>query len=273
MRRLGIEFLSVLGMPPIEFVNLAADLGCSCISIGLSGGGLNPQNYPPFSLREDGALRREMRAAMRDRGVAISLGEGCNIRAGQDIAGAAADMDTFRELGAERLNTVSLDPDLGRSLDQLATFVEMVTAREMIPTIELCPVLVINNLERALEAVRHVGNNRLRLLLDTLHLGRSGASAKDITALDSALIGYLQFCDGTLLPSPAGYMVDASTERQVPGEGELALLDYLRAVPADVTISLEVPRYSLAKAGVSAEDRIRPCIEATRRMLAGVAAQ
>jgi hypothetical protein len=33
--RLGIEFLSVFGLPPVEFVNLAADLGCRYISTGL----------------------------------------------------------------------------------------------------------------------------------------------------------------------------------------------------------------------------------------------
>ena len=35
MDRLGVEFLSVFGLPPVEFVNLAADLGCHYISTGL----------------------------------------------------------------------------------------------------------------------------------------------------------------------------------------------------------------------------------------------
>ena len=78
--RLGIEQLSVFGLPPVDFVKLAADLGCGCISIGLTGFGYNPHAYPAFSLRDDVGMRRELMAAMRDRGVAISLGEGCIIR-------------------------------------------------------------------------------------------------------------------------------------------------------------------------------------------------
>ena len=55
MNRLGIENISVFGLPPVEFVNLAADLGCRYISIGLESIAYNPQGYPKFSLREDKA--------------------------------------------------------------------------------------------------------------------------------------------------------------------------------------------------------------------------
>jgi hypothetical protein len=37
MARIGIENISVFGLPPVEFVNLAGDLGCQHISTGLSG--------------------------------------------------------------------------------------------------------------------------------------------------------------------------------------------------------------------------------------------
>jgi len=125
MNRLGIEQLSVFGLPPVEFVTLAADLGCSCISAALSAIPYNPHGYVPFSLKDDIALRRNMIAAMRDRGVAISLGEGCTVRADRDIREMAVDMDIMRELGAERINTVSLDPDRARSFDQFAVLAEM----------------------------------------------------------------------------------------------------------------------------------------------------
>ncbi|MGO9181457.1 MAG: hypothetical protein ACLQAX_00200, partial [Mycobacterium sp.] len=51
----------------------------------------------------------------------------------------------------------------------------------------------------------------------------------------------------------------------VPGEGELPLLEILSALPRDVVIEIEVPRRSLALAGVSPIDRLRPCVEAARR--------
>ena len=48
MERLGIEPLSVFGLPPVAFVNLAADLGLRYIAIMLSAMP-NPYGYPPFS--------------------------------------------------------------------------------------------------------------------------------------------------------------------------------------------------------------------------------
>jgi sugar phosphate isomerase/epimerase len=268
MNRLGIEQLSVFGLPPVEFVNLAANLGCGAISSGLTGFGFNPHGYQAFSLREDAALRREMRAAMRDRGVVISLAEICVIRANSDVRDTAADMDLMRELGAERVNTVSMDPDLGRSLDQFATFAEMVAERGMESTIELCPVLTINNLASALAAIRHVGRKDFRLLLDTMHLGRSGATGAELAALDPALIGYVQLCDAPRVPAEPNYLLEATFQRMVPGQGDMPLQDYLDALPPDVTISLEVPLKSQAEAGVGPEQRLRPCVDAVHRLLA-----
>ena len=46
MHRLGIEHLSVFGLPPIAFIDLAADLGCSCIATGLTASPFNPHGYP-----------------------------------------------------------------------------------------------------------------------------------------------------------------------------------------------------------------------------------
>jgi sugar phosphate isomerase/epimerase len=268
--RLGIEQLSVFGLPPVDFVNLAAALGCSYISVGLTGIGYNPHGYPPFSLREDVAMRREMRAAMRDRGVAISLGEGCIIRPHKDIRDAAPDMDIMQELGVERLNTVSMDPDLNRSLDQFALFAAMAAERGMLSTIELCPALTIHNLEAALAAVRHVGRRDFTLLLDTMHLGRSGATAAEVAALDPALIGYVQLSDAPRTPSEPNYLKEATFERMVPGEGEMPLRGYLAALPSGVTISLEVPLSSEAEAGVGPEVRLQRCVQAARRLLAEV---
>lgn len=266
--RLGIEQLSAFGMPPVAFIGLAADLGCSCISIGLIPFGYNPQGYPTFSLRDDAALRRETRAAMRDRGVALSLGEGFTIRPGVEMADMAGDMDIMAELGVERVNTVSLDPDRARTLDQLAAFAEMAAARGMRATVELCPALTIATLADAVAAVAHVGRDDFRLLLDTMHLGRSGATGADIAALDPALIDYVQLCDAPLTPSEPNYMIEATFERMIPGTGAMPLRDYIAALPDDVTVSLEVPLKAQAEDGIAPAERLAPAVAAARALLA-----
>ena len=100
MDRLGIGFLNGFGLPPIEFVNLTADLGCRYLSVVVQGGPSVPLGYPPFSLKDDVALRRDLRAAMNQRGVTISLGDGFLALPGADLRTLAADLDVLAEFGA-----------------------------------------------------------------------------------------------------------------------------------------------------------------------------
>jgi len=110
MDRLGIELLSVFGMPPVEFITLAAELGCPYISTGMTGFPLPQLGQPEFSLKDDPALCRDILAAMDDTGVSIALGDGLLILPGADIRDSAPNLDILAQLRVPRVNSVSLDP-------------------------------------------------------------------------------------------------------------------------------------------------------------------
>jgi len=266
MDRLGIELLSVFGMPPVEFIGLAADLGCQYISTGMTGFPLPQLGQQEFSLKDDPALRREILAAMDDTGVSIALGDGMLILPGADIADRVSGLDILAELRVPRVNSVSLDPDRTRTFDQLALLAELTGDRGMETTTEPAPA--VGDLTTGLPALKHVNRPDFRLVVDTMHLVRSGFGAADLAALEPGSIGYAQLSDTTLSPRIDNYMQEATFERLVPGEGELPLLDILKALPPNVVIGLEVPRLSLAEAGVSHLERVRPCVEAARSLLA-----
>jgi sugar phosphate isomerase/epimerase len=267
--RLGIELLSVFGMPPVEFITLAADLGCRYISSGLTGFPLPQLGQPEFSLKDDAPLRRDVLAAMDDTGVSIALGDGLLILPGADIGDRAADLDVLAELRVPRVNSVSLDPDRERTFDQLAILAELAAERGMTTTTEPAPGTTVGDITAGLAAVKHVGRRDFQLLIDTMHLVRTGFGAADLAALEPGTIGYAQLSDTTLQPRMDNYMQEATFERMVPGEGELPLQDIVDALPPDVVMGLEVPRLALAEAGVSHFDRVKPCVEAARGLLAG----
>lgn len=270
MDRLGVGFLCGFGLPPVEFVNLTADLGCRYMSAVVRGSPLVPLGYPPFSLK-DPTLRREVLAAMDHRGVTISLGDGFLIMPDTQMPAFATDLDALAELGTPRINVVSLDPDLGRTFDQFAILTELAAQRGIQTVVEPVPGLTVGDLPTALAARQHVGRSDFRLLIDTMHLVRSGCGAADVAAIAPGHIGYAQLNDTTLRPRADNYMEEAMFERMVPGEGELPLRDILSALPPDVVIEIEVPRRSLALDGVSPIERIRPCVEASRRLLSETA--
>ena len=102
MDDVGIEYQTVLGCPPVEFVHLAADLGCRAISMKASTGSYNPYNpygYDDFSFLDDAGARRQMAAALKDRDVSISLAEGFVVLPGRHLTDDLASLDVMRELG------------------------------------------------------------------------------------------------------------------------------------------------------------------------------
>lgn len=271
MDRLGVEFLSVFGLPPVEFVNLAADLGCHYISTGLRPGPapFDPPPYPPFSLADDPVLRRDMIAAMSDRDVSISLGEGLLVQPGIDVQDHARTLDVMAELGVRRINTLSLDADQNRAIDQFGALVEMAAAHGMETTLETSPGFVPADLPTALDMLATVRQPDFRLLIDTMHIVRGGSGAADVTAVDPALIGYVQLSDVPLVPTgELSYYEEALFDRKAPGAGQLPLLDILTAVPTDVVIGLEVPNRSEARAGLGPHERLSRCVDAARNLLA-----
>ena len=135
----------------------------------------------------------------------------------------AVDLDVLAELGVPRINVVSLDPDLSRTFDQFAALTELAAQRSIETVVEPVPGLTVGDLPTALAARQHVGRSDFRLLIDTMHLVRSGSSAADLAAVDPEYIGYAQLNDTTLRPRIDNYMEEAMFERMVPGEGELPL--------------------------------------------------
>jgi sugar phosphate isomerase/epimerase len=265
--RVGIDALSVFGLPPVEFARLAGELGCPHISIGLVSIGDNLSGSPEWTLR-DAALRRETVKALRDCGVGIALGEGFIVQPGMPAASYAADLDAMAELGAARISTLSVDPDMARSFDQIAELAVMAEARGIATVIEFVPIFTIRTLDEAVAAVRHVGIGKAKVLVDTMHVGRSGATARDLAALEQDLVGYIQLCDAPMRSKFETYIEEAMFERMVPGGGELPLRDYLRELPRDVPISLELPLRSRLLAGQDAHRRLSACVDAARALLA-----
>jgi sugar phosphate isomerase/epimerase len=267
-RAVGIDFISFMGLPPVQSVALAAELGCQHISIALAPMPGNPPRYPQWSLREDAGLRRELIAAQRDYGVAISLGEGYLVWPGTDIREAAADMELMRELGIPIANIVAVDPEWNRSIDQLAAFAEMATASGLQATLEMMPGMLIGDLDKAVAAIKEAGKPNLRLLLDSMHVFRSGASAADVAKLDPELIGYVQLCDVPLVSKYESYGEEARFERLPPGEGELPLADFIKALPPHLMLGLEIPMRAKAEAGLTPAEVLAPAVAAARALLA-----
>ena len=266
-QRLGIEFISVLGLPPVAFVALADELDCRNISLAIAPLTENPRGYPAWSFRDDPALRRDTVAALRNHGVSVSLGEGFLCRPGVGLAQSGPDLDIMCELGARRVNVLSLDDDPARALDELGAFAALAAARGLETMLEFIPGMPIGDLAAAIAAIRHVGRRDFRLLVDVMHVFRSGATVAELATLDPADVGYIQLCDVPLASTFDDYAYEALHERLAPGQGELPLHEALAVLPRDVPVGLEVPKLTLAKGGATPKEWLAVAIRAARALL------
>lgn len=268
MDRLALEFISALAMPPADFVALARRLGIGKVGMAPSPIGANPHGYPAWDLRTDAPMLRDTKAALASEGVAVSLGEGFLIMPGIEIAAARPTMDLMAELGAPLVNCVVLEQDRLRAYDQFAEFAAMAAARGMRGCIEFMPLMWPASPGEAAAFVRDSGAVGAGLVLDAMHVFRSGATPGDCAALDAGQIAYVQLCDVPMPARHADYGMEARDNRLAPGEGDLALADFLAALPADIVAGLEVPMAARAEAGIGPDECLAPAVAEARRLLA-----
>lgn len=258
---LGIELITALGQDPVDMVHLAADLGVPRIGLALSPVAMVPDSAMPWNLRDDAPLYRAVRSAIAQRGVEVMLGEGFLIHPQMDMAASASDLDLIAGLGARKVNCVGVEPDLGRCHEEFATFAQLAAERGMGATIEYMPFVAIDSLAKALDCANACDSGTGSVLLDAMHVFRTGTSLADIAALDPAIIGHVQLCDARSDWADSDYMDRAKFDRLSLGEGDLPLREFLGALPTDILVGLEVPERARCLNGADHRSRLRELLD------------
>lgn len=265
--RIGLDYLTMVGASPLHFIRTAAEAGCRHVALWPEQADYNPYGLPHFSLIEDAALRRDTVACLDDHGVSIALIDAFFIKSGQSVEQHRRCFEIFAELGVRRVNAVSIDPSWERTIDEMAALVAMATEYNATVVVESCPLLTIGTLAQAIELINIVSMPNFKLLIDTMHVTRSGET-EALADIDPVLIDYVQISDGAITaPSPEAYMEEAMSERLIPGDGEMPLVKMLRTIRPSVVVSGEVPMRSLRDAGVSDLERSKMVIAGIRQVL------
>jgi len=264
---LGIEHLTVSGMPPAEFVELAARADLQSVSLW-SALADNPFGFAPWSLIDDAALRRAVRERLAATGIRLALGEAWVLRQGVDASGSKPMIEAFADLGCRAINMVSFETDRAREIEQAHKFAELVSEAGMAVAWEFAGNCQVTLAEAAEEIRRmRAAGQDAELLIDPMHFGRRGLRAEALAAIAPDLIGYFQICDVPLV-GKGSYMDEALHRRLPPGDGELPLHEIIRALPDDVTCSMEIPQVARAQAGESHFDLVLDAAGKCRRLIA-----
>jgi sugar phosphate isomerase/epimerase len=220
-------------------------------------------------------LQHEVRSALADTGLELLDVEVIWLKPGDDLGMHKACIDIGAELGAKNVLCVSSDPDMGATAARLAALCEHAEGSAMRVALEFGIFTEVKNLTMAMAVLDAAAHPLRALLIDPIHVDRSGSSIADIAAVPASLLPYAQFCDAPAeRPDPDDFeavITDAIDLRRQCGEGGLALGALYDALPPDIPLSIELRSKVLRDSFPDLGDRAKAVADATRRWLASKA--
>ncbi len=248
---------------PIETINAAAAGGFDAVGIRVTG---RKHGDGSVAVTGNAALIRELRRRRDDTEIAITHVTTYWVTPELTLAEFLPVIDTAAELGAGMIVVNCGYDDEARFVSFMAAYCEAAAQSRLKLMLEFMPFSGAKTLEQGVRMIEKTGQPNLGLMVDPLHLARSGSVPADLKKVDPGLIYMVQLCDAPLEKRvDLELRVEALTDRLYPGEGGLPLHELLDAVPPDVQIDVEAPHQSHAR--LAPDEQGRMTGEACRRFL------
>ena len=237
MKALGVAHLTALHLAPADLVTQAAGAGFSSVGLRLhpaTAGGL----YYPL----DVAARQVLKAVLDDQGMRVGDIEFVELTPDVDIEALASLLETGADLGATSLTVSGDDSELSRLTDHYAALCQLAAGFGLRVDLEFMRWRAVATLQQARLIVEGAGQANGGILLDALHLFRSGGEVAMLADIDPYWLRSVQLCDAPLQAPPETQIITEAREgRLPPGQGQLPLAELLAALPGAVAVSVEMP--------------------------------
>jgi sugar phosphate isomerase/epimerase len=252
----GVGHLTMLDIAPPEWVSLAHAAGFDAVGIRAAVAGPDEEPWP---ISPGSPMLRETLARLRDTGMRVNDVEIIRLTPDSRPEPYQPLFEVGAALGARFVNIIPADPDVTRAADNFAALADAAAEYGLRPGMEAMSYTPIATLDDALTVV---GDSRGGVIIDPLHLHRSGTPLDRLRSVDPAALTYYQLCDARLappvnLPRPRrlargqtlGDITDLQLEaralRLLPGDGELPLREMLALLPPGRPLSVEAPNVAL----------------------------
>jgi sugar phosphate isomerase/epimerase len=264
MPLLALAHMAVLELAPPEVVSCAAAAGFSAVNLRLSPAREGEQQFPMIG---DTPMMRDTLAVLADTGVKVSDVEVIRIDRETDPSSYAGVFEAAQKLGARRIITVGVDPDLSCVADRFARICEVAAPYGVALELEFMAFTEVKTLSQALQVVGQAGQPNSGILVDTLHVDRSGTPVDSIGDIDPQRVHFFQICDAPAkAPPPDRLSFEARYDRLPPGEGGLPLRRIMKMLPSGIDVSVEVPLGG-ERGKLPALERARILHDSARRFL------
>ncbi|PLC04261.1 hypothetical protein CY658_19805 [Variovorax sp. RO1] len=262
MTPLSLAHLTVLDVPPPALFDLAAEAGYQNVGLRILPAAPGAVSYPLSS-----STLPVWRRRMADAGVGVHDVEFIPLTPQVRVSDFARDLALAGELGARRVNVSGDDADVDRLVDHFGALCDIAAAAGLGVDLEFMRFRIVGTLPQALAVVERAARPNGRLLIDVLHLFRSGGTAEMLRAVPASALGSVQLCDAPHEdPTDAHIVAEAREGRLFPGEGALPLKAFMDALLGDIPVGVEVPTGRTHPGLTDAQRAARGCA-ATRALL------
>jgi sugar phosphate isomerase/epimerase len=247
---------TVLDIGPAETVAVAARAGFDGVGLWF-----DPESWTD-------ATTREVAARLDSTGLTPLDIE--PVILGRDADPGDALVDTAGKLGVRHVLVAGGPASHAAVVDRFGELCDRAAPAGVTIVLEFLPIFTIATLHDAVAVVQEANRPNGGVLVDTLHLARSGGGVEDIATVPRSLFPYVQLADATARPddpSPASLREEALHGRLLPGEGALPLAATLAAIPS-VPISVELRSRPLMERYPDPTERAKAVLAATRAVLA-----
>jgi sugar phosphate isomerase/epimerase len=243
----SLAYLTVNGADPLEHIAAAAEAGYQAAGLRI---------LPPRHLSDMPAvvgnvpLIRAIKRACSDSGISLLDAEVVSITPTTAWSELQAVVEAAAEMGFSFIQTVVEDPEEARAADRLAALADLAAAAQMGIALEFMRFRAVTDLQFAMRLIQLAGRPNVQVLIDALHLARSGGAPEQVAALSPDKIAIAQLCDAPAAAPAVDLLAqEARTARLYPGEGALPLGALLDALPDAVPLSIEVPNTAYESLG------------------------
>lgn len=266
-RSYSLSFLTVADLAPADAIRVAARTGYDKVGLRLLPAAATGE--APYPILSDPKVLADAQIAMAETGVGIGDVEIVRLNPHTKVDEFLPFLDCAAALSASKILVAGDDADHARLTQTFGAFAELAGRYGMTADLEFMPWTGVRNAVQANAIVQAAAQPAGGVLPDALHWDRTGGRVEDLQSIPPETIHYIQLCDGPADydRSDAGLISIARGGRLMPGDGGIDLVAFLKALPKDVPISIEIASLELTQQ-MPADERAKKALRKAKAVVA-----